>query len=121
MLPPGSLVYFIGESRSLYALTPKLYNTPWDRSLFGELIRKSPEDPALWARDLAGLGVTHIRVSLSELDRIQRRDAISDPLVSVPVVERFLALHARPLALKEGISGLYELHAAASAGAPRRQ
>jgi hypothetical protein len=108
-LPQGSVVYFIGESRVLFATGPKIYNTAWDRSLLGDLMRRFPEDPARWARGLADLGVTHVRVSMAELDRMQRSDRISDPLVSLPVVERFLDRFGRPLARIGNASALHEL------------
>jgi hypothetical protein len=108
-LPEGSLVYFIGESRVLYAMGPKIYNTAWDRSRLGDLMRLYPDDPARWARGLADLGVTHVRVSMAELDRLQRTDRISDPLVSLPVVEKFLGEFGRPLARNGNVSALYEL------------
>jgi hypothetical protein len=110
-LPEGSLVYFIGESRVLYAMGPKIYNTAWDRSALGDLMRSFPDAPALWARGLADRGVTHIRISMAELDRLERTDRISDPLVSLPVVERFLGEFGRPLARNGNVSALYELRA----------
>jgi len=109
VLPPDSKVYVIGESRVLYLMRPKVYNTPWDKSVLGELIRLHPDQPAQWARGLAALGITHVRLSVAELDRIQRLDRIGDPLVSLALVQRFLATYGRLVARKPGISEVYAL------------
>jgi hypothetical protein len=114
LLPARSKVYVIGESRVLYLMRPKIYNTPWDRSVLGELVRRHPDQPEQWARGLAALGVTHVRLSVAELDRIQRQDKIGDPVVSLALVQRFLAGHGRLVARKTGISEIYALKSAST-------
>jgi len=108
-LPPGSLTYFIGEARLLFTTTRTLYNTAWDRSPLGELMRSHPDDPEAWAEGLARLGVTHVRVNYSELTRMQEHDRISDPLVTPVAVSRFLDRFGERVAPPQAGSELFRL------------
>lgn len=107
-LPPGSLVYLLGDARPLYFTKPVLYHTTWDRSPFGDLVRGHPEDPAAWARGLAELGVTHVLVSYAELDRL-RKWGTYDPAVTSEAVQELLARFGRLEASVGSASALFRL------------
>ncbi len=106
-LPPNSLVYAIGDARTLYVQTRVLYYTAWDRWLLADLVHAEPDDPESWLHGLVARGITHLWVNYAELDRLWQ-GRFSDPAVTPELVRAFAESHARPVAHSAN-STLYEL------------
>lgn len=63
---PGSKVYLLGDATPLYFMVPTVYHTTWDASPVGGSVRDG-RDPI---GRLGSLGVTHILINFSELQRL---------------------------------------------------
>jgi hypothetical protein len=70
--PERDKVFLIGETRGFWlrvpAIVPSAYNGPQLVELFG-----GDSTPAAWREMLAGLGVTHILVHPSEIERLRQK------------------------------------------------
>lgn len=88
-LPPGSVVYLVGEARPLYFTTSVLYNTVWDRWPLMDAMEENPGDAEtqarIWIQSLRARGVTHVLLSISEIARY-RASGYSDPRLTVQAV-----------------------------------
>jgi hypothetical protein len=106
-LPPKSLVYAIGDARTLYVRSRVIYYTAWDRWLLADLVHAEPDDPESWLRGLINRGITHLWVNYAELERLWQ-GGFCDPAVTPELVRAFAERHARAVA-QSANSTLYEL------------
>ncbi len=108
--PAAGTLYLLGDSTPLYFPSPVLYHTTYDASPLGELMAIYPNDSARWARELWAMGVRHVLISMSELERLQGRSGWYDPRVTPMAAKSFLDQHADLLrAWPEQGRGLYRL------------
>ncbi|MCC5787137.1 MAG: hypothetical protein JJU33_10610 [Phycisphaerales bacterium] len=96
-LPDGETVYLLGDATPLYFRPPVLYHTTWDASPLGELVRKSPDDPAAWVAGLRAIGVRFVLVNPGEVYRLSERDGWYDPAVTLATIESLLEHTPPPL------------------------
>ena len=97
LLPPGSRVLFVGEAAPLYYRLDRItYNTVWDRSPLGLILRDHADDPEAVCQTLRSLGFTHVLVNPTMLD-IWQRDGWNDPSITRRSVQEFLESAAEPI------------------------
>ncbi|MEM9559800.1 MAG: hypothetical protein AAF995_05790 [Planctomycetota bacterium] len=64
-------VYLLGSATPFFYEREVVYNTTYDRWLFGEIVRTHGDDPARWGDALHELGITHVLIDLGELGRLR--------------------------------------------------
>ncbi|HIE44116.1 MAG TPA: phospholipid carrier-dependent glycosyltransferase [Candidatus Omnitrophica bacterium] len=69
-LPSKVKVLFIGANQTYYCQRPLLSNSPLDKNIIVEVVKKSRDAEDI-ARRLRGMGVTHLYLNLSEVKRTQ--------------------------------------------------
>lgn len=70
-LPRSSKVLLVADNSSLLYIDPAIvYNTAFDANPLGTILRDAGDDPAAVTARLRELGVTHVWVHWSELDRL---------------------------------------------------
>ncbi|MCC6580907.1 MAG: hypothetical protein IT440_10740 [Phycisphaeraceae bacterium] len=90
-LPPGSCVYLVADASGLlYIRKPMRYETAFDRSFLGEVIRQAHDDPVAVTASLRQAGITHVWLHLSELRRLMATYGY-DPRVTPENVMRIAA------------------------------
>ena len=80
-LPPTSRVLIVGDSGQLmYIAVPHVYNSAFDHSLLGEVMRKYQHNPKAVTAALAQFGVTHVWMDTSELHRLENSYGVDEAL-----------------------------------------
>lgn len=114
--PDAGTLYLLGDSTPLYYPRPILYHTTYDASPLGELMAIHPGDQATWARELWRMGIRHVLINVSELERLHDRSGWYDPFVTPAAAKAFLDEHADLIrAWPEQGRGLYRLRPPAPA------
>lgn len=112
--PDAGTLYLLGDSTPLYFPSPLLYHTTYDASPLGELMAIYPGESSTWARVLWRMGIRHVLISMSELERLHDRSGWYDPHVTPAAAKGFLDEHAELIrAWPEQGRGLYRLRAPA--------
>lgn len=76
------LLLLVGDATPLYYTRPVVYHTTWDRSPLGEALERAGGDAGGASRLLRGMGITHVLVNGSEVERLSRYaggDALESP------------------------------------------
>jgi hypothetical protein len=80
-VPPDEAVLLVGDSTPFYFTGTVRWATTYDKSPLVELIRRYPDDPDQWTRELLGSGVRWVLVNPNELARLAR-SGFADPALS---------------------------------------
>ena len=116
-LPPGRVLYLLGDATPLYYAPPVMYHTVWDRSPLAEAARAHPDEPSRWGEGLRRADVRYVLVNFAELARY-RRSGYLDAALTPEVVERFLGACGRLVREWPGGRALFELAPGAAGSAP---
>jgi len=99
LIGPGDRVLLIGDAAPLYYQADVAYATAYDPSPLSDAMAAG-DDPADWARALAGAGYTHALIDFGEVARLHR-SGFSDPRLS-PEAAAALAGVLDPIAAWDG-------------------
>ena len=106
MQQSNTRVLLVGEARPFYVRGEYVYNTVFDRCLFGEVIAEKGTDAALgWLGDK---GISHVYVNWLEVDRLRRSYGFSQAINEF----NFRAMRQAGLQLlsSDGPGGAFQLY-----------
>ncbi len=93
-LPAGSKVMWVADaSRLLYSKTPMSYHSAFDTEPLGAILKANAGNPAAVTAALKMMGITHVWVHWSELDRLHSTygyDKEVTPMSLTPVVQTWI-------------------------------
>lgn len=106
---PLPRVYLLGQATPIYYTVPILWNVTWDRWPLDDAMQAHPDDPAAWGPFLKARGVTHVQLSYSEVDRLNK-SGYTPPGITVESCARFIRACGDPIIEWKQLGvGLYRL------------